>query len=99
HLLNTVSFPTRRSSDLDDVAEAEARLRRGEELLLVEILAAEDAVDVGDGDLDLLVLRPGELAQDRVRLRHAAFFLSSTVRRATADRKSTRLTSSHGSSS
>src|SRR6185503_276329 len=55
----------------DDVAEAEAGRRGREELLLMEVFAAQDAVDVGDGDLDLLVLRAGELAQDRIRFGHA----------------------------
>jgi hypothetical protein len=40
-----------------DVAEAEAAIRRllsrTEELVLVQVLAAQDAVDVADGDLDL----------------------------------------------
>ena len=35
-----------------DVAEAEAAFGRGLELVLVDVLAAQDAVDVGDGDLD-----------------------------------------------
>src|SRR6185295_255302 len=52
------------------VAEAEARLRGGQELVLVEVLAAKDAVDVGDRDLDLLVLGAGDLFQDRVVLGH-----------------------------
>jgi hypothetical protein len=37
----------------DDVAEAEAALRRAEELVAVQVLAAQDAVDVADRDLDL----------------------------------------------
>ena len=35
-----------------DVAEAESAFDRRVELVLVDVLAAQDAVDVGDGDLD-----------------------------------------------
>jgi hypothetical protein len=47
----------------DDVAEAEAVLGGGEELVLMEVFAAEDAVDVGDGDFDFFVRGPGEVLQ------------------------------------
>src|SRR5204863_5511227 len=39
-------------------------VRGGEELVLVEVLAAQDAVDVGDGDLDLLDGGAAHLLQD-----------------------------------
>jgi hypothetical protein len=41
----------------DDVAEAEAALHRRVELVPVQILPAQHAVDVADGDLDLGELR------------------------------------------
>ena len=48
----------------DDVAEAEAagrrRLGRAEELVDVQVLAAQDAVDVADRDLDLAGCRSCE---------------------------------------
>ena len=37
----------------DHVAESETGLRGAEELVAMQILAAQDAVDVADGDLDL----------------------------------------------
>ena len=37
-----------------DIAEAEPALDHRRELVLVDVLAAQDAVDVGDGDLDAL---------------------------------------------
>jgi hypothetical protein len=39
----------------DHVAEAEALLERREELVAADVLAAQDAVDVGDPDLDMRV--------------------------------------------
>ena len=39
----------------DHVAEAEALLERGEELVAADVFAAQDAVDVGDADLDMRV--------------------------------------------
>jgi hypothetical protein len=48
-----------------DIAEPEAAAFRGrEELVLVKVLAAQDAVDVGDGDLDLLPRRAAQLLED-----------------------------------
>jgi hypothetical protein len=52
----------------DHVAETEAGLRRREELLLVDVLAAENAVDVRDRDLDLLDGRFADLVEDVGRL-------------------------------
>ena len=37
----------------DDVAEAEALFERGQELVARHVLAAQDAVDVEDADLDV----------------------------------------------
>jgi hypothetical protein len=47
------------------VAEAEAAFGRGIELVLVEILAAQHAVDVRDGDLDAVARRVAHGGNDR----------------------------------
>ena len=50
----------------DHVAETEAVVDRGEELVAVEVLAAQDAVDVGDGDLHLADRRLAQRLDDGV---------------------------------
>jgi hypothetical protein len=48
----------------DHVAEAEATVERGEELVAVQVLATQDAVDVVDADLHVReVAVPNDLAR------------------------------------
>src|SRR4029079_11610774 len=56
-------------------------LRRREELLLLEILAAKDAVEVHDGDLDLLVARLREVLQDCITIGHVVTLRRPVARR------------------
>jgi len=49
----------------DHIAETETAIERGEELVLVQILAAQDAIDVGDRHLDLADRRPADRFDDR----------------------------------
>ncbi len=59
----------------DDVAKAEATLRGGEELVLVQVLAAQHAVDVGHRHLDALAGLVANGVEDLLggdRLRHVS---------------------------
>src|SRR5439155_25590602 len=69
-----------------DAAEAEIALRRGEEFFLVDVFAAQDAVDVGDGDLYPVARERADFVEDllgrfAIRLFHALCALSSPWRR------------------
>src|SRR5207245_8757677 len=90
-------FPPRRSSDLDAVrAGAGRRPQRGEGIVRVQAVAVEEMLRV----VDHLPAEPAEVAH-RIR-DHAEVFLAARLEHALhveGDRKSTRLNSSHGSTS